>query len=67
MRQSFQFCIRNKKGPANDAGPVQQGGVLMYTTAFSRFYIQLQEYKCELIVAGQDLVVVGPQFKRSGL
>ena len=45
MRQSFQFCIQNKKGPANDAGPVQQGGVLMYTTAFSRCYIQLQEYK----------------------
>ena len=57
---------QQKKTPQK-AGPVQQGGVLMYTTAFSRCYIQLQEYKCELIVAGQDLVVVGPQFKRSGL
>ena len=45
MRQSFPFFIQNKKGPANDAGPVQQGGVLVYTTVTSRCYIQLQEYK----------------------
>ena len=45
MRPSFQYCIQNKKSPANDAGLVQQGGVLMYTTALSRCYIQLQEYK----------------------
>ena len=34
----------------------------MYTTAFSACYIQLQEYKCNLIVAGMKLVVVGSQF-----
>ena len=45
MRQSFPFFIQNKKGPANDAGLVQQGGVLIYTSALSRYYIQLQEYK----------------------
>jgi len=34
----------------------------MYTPAFSACYIQLQEYKCNLIVAGMKLVVVGSQF-----